>query len=207
MSSASSRSDLAALTSAVDEVLAAVRACGRPDAVVLVDGRSGAGKTTLAGMLKAAWPGSVDVLAMDDVYPGWDGLAAASETLATRILAPRAAGTPGQWERWDWRRGVPADTARLRPGRALVVEGDGSLTPATARFADVTVWLDGPAALRRERALARDGETYAPHWERWAAQERAHIDRHDPRGLAQLVYDAADPSTASSTARTSPSSR
>ena len=37
------------------------------------------------------------------------------------------------------------------------------------------------------RALARDGETYAPHWERWAAHEEAYLDRHDPRAAADLV--------------------
>ena len=36
---------------------------------------------------------------------------------------------------------------------------------------DLLVWLEAPEGLRRERALSRDGQTFAPHWERWAAQE------------------------------------
>lgn len=174
---------------------------------MLVDGRSGAGKTTLAALLQARWPGEVDVIAMDDVYPGWDGLAAASRTLEERILRPRAAGQMGEWELWDWERGVADGARRVPPGRALIVEGMGAVTRMTASFADVTVWLDGPVELRRARALGReDGASYEPHWERWAAQERAHVAAHDPRSLADLVYEA-DASETASTARTSPSMR
>ena len=42
---------------------------------------------------------------------------------------------------------------------------------------DLTVWLQLPEAQRRRRALARDGEIYRPHWERWAAQEDALLTR------------------------------
>ena len=41
--------------------------------------------------------------------------------------------------------------------------------------------------MRRRRALDRDGETYAPHWERWAAQERVTFARERTRARADLV--------------------
>ena len=53
--------------------------------------------------------------------------------------------------------------------------------------------LDVPRAgpsltvVRRARALSRDGETYAPHWERWAAQEDAVYRSSRPRDRADLV--------------------
>jgi cytidylate kinase len=205
VSSAHSRSDLPALQPIAAELSARVAGIGRPDPLVLIDGRSGSGKSTLARMLRTQWQGSagVDVLAMDDLYPGWDGLAAASTTLSVDVLSPRAAGRSARWRRWDWVADRPAAEQLLPPGRALIVEGAGSLTTATAPLADVTVWLEAPEHLRRERALARDGEAYVPHWERWAAQEVRHIAAHDPRGLAQYVYEVADPSIV----RTSPSSR
>jgi energy-coupling factor transporter ATP-binding protein EcfA2 len=205
VSSARSRSDIPVLTSILGEVLAELGTIDRPDALVLIDGRSGSGKSTLARMLRDAWPGGggVDLLAMDDIYPGWDGLAAASAHLFSGILAPRAAGEAGRWRRWDWDRSGPADEQVLLPGRPLIVEGAGALTAATAALADLTVWLDAPSELRRERALARDGETYAPHWSRWAAQEDRHIALHRPETRADRVYDVADPSID----RTNPSSR
>ena len=84
-----------------------------------------------------------------------------------------------------------ADLVRLltRPSRAvdLIVEGCGALTPTNRRLATAGVWLDLDASQRRLRALARDGETFAPHWERWAAQERAHWAANRPADLADVV--------------------
>ncbi|WP_460773495.1 nucleoside/nucleotide kinase family protein [Microbacterium sp. GXF7504] len=164
----------------------AVDAVDRPDPLVLIDGRSGAGKSTLAGLLVRPGEARLD---LELVYPGWDGLHAASEVLARDVLAPRAAGRAGNWRRWDWTADAPAEVHVVAPGTPLVVEGVGSLTRETAPYADVAVWLDAPTALRRRRALDRDGEAYAPFWDRWAAQEEIHLASDDPRSLATHVFD------------------
>ena len=39
----------------------------------------------------------------------------------------------------------------------------------------------------RLKYKARDGETYRPHWDRWARQELVHIERDDPRALATRI--------------------
>ncbi len=62
--------------------------------------------------------------------------------------------------------------------------------PPAAGHADLAVWVETPDAVRRERALARDGDTYAPHWERWAAQERAVYAADPPAARADLVLRA-----------------
>lgn len=158
---------------------------------VVIDGRSGAGKSSLARALVARWPDGapVQLLALDSIYPGWDGLAEGARIAADDVLAPHAAGRRAQWRRWDWADDRRAEAHVVASDLPLVVEGVGALTPASAALADVAVWLESPAASRRERALARDGEGYRPHWERWAAQEDAHIAAHDPRGLAGLVFE------------------
>ena len=47
--------------------------------------------------------------------------------------------------------------------------------------------VDAPTDLRRRRGLARDGETYAPWWDTWAAQERALFTADRTRERADLV--------------------
>lgn len=193
MSSAPSRSSADAVDDALAGAAAAiahdVRAVGATNPVIVVDGRSGAGKSSLARRLVAAWPlrGRVQLVALDDLYPGWDGLADGSDYARDMILTPHAKGAVGVWERWDWERGERAEAYAVDPSLPLIVEGAGALTPESARLADIAVWVDAPSSSRKHRALQRDGDAYRPHWDRWAAQEDQHVLRHAPAALATVV--------------------
>jgi hypothetical protein len=178
-----------ALTTAVAAVAARVARVGAANPVVIVDGRSGAGKSSLARRLVAAWPGRgrVQLIALDDLYPGWDGLCDGVAYARETILVPHGRGLVGVWQRWDWELGQRAEAHAVDPSLPLVVEGAGLLTPEVARLADVTVWVEAPLPSRRARALDRDGDTYRPHWDRWARQEDAHIEAHGPAAAADVV--------------------
>jgi energy-coupling factor transporter ATP-binding protein EcfA2 len=195
VSSAPSRSSVdpvaRALQVATSRIVDAVRGVAAANPVVLIDGRSGAGKTSLAKALVTAWPvsGRVQLVALDSLYPGWDGLDDGVALAREQILVPHARGLIGIWQRWDWEVGAPAEAHAVDPSLPLVVEGSGILTPDTSRLGDVRVWLESPAASRRDRALHRDGDAYRPHWERWARQESRHVTRDEPARLASLVFE------------------
>jgi cytidylate kinase len=185
--SSADRSLSDALDEASVEILDAVgRVSGRP-VIVVIDGRSGAGKTTLAARLRESAPMSAAVLGLDDVYPGWDGLAAGSDT-AVEVLRAVREGRVGEWTTWDWARDAPGGRRALPHADLVIAEGSGLLTPHVAAIVDVRVWVEAPAGQRRDRALRRDGETYRPHWEQWAAQEETHLAAHEPASLAELVF-------------------
>ena len=152
---------------------------------LLIDGRSGSGKTELVAMLATRWP-ETQVVHLDDLYPGWDGLDAGSRHIGEFVLS-----TEPRWRRWDWAANIPAEWTGLDPLRPIVVEGSGALSRENRRRADLGVWVELDSPLRKARALARDGESYAPHWDRWAAQEDAFLRREDPRRLADLTVDGS----------------
>lgn len=132
---------------------------------VTIDGYSGSGKSTLAAALASLLPGW-QVLHLDDWYPGWDGLAAGSD-IARRLAADLRGGRASSYKAWDWEAGETGATIRV-PLAPTIIEGCGAIEAE----ADLAIWIADPGEdERRSRALARDGQTYAPHWRRWADQD------------------------------------
>lgn len=162
--------------------------------VVLIDGPSGAGKSSLADLLLADWPGDLAprLVRMDDLYPGWGGLDAASEAVGTDLLVPLRASGAGRWRRWDWASDAPAEWHTVDGDAPLIVEGCGTLARANAQLADLALWLDADDALRKERALARDGLSFATHWDQWQHDFERYLARERPREHASLVLDVTD---------------
>ncbi|HJD50568.1 MAG TPA: hypothetical protein H9908_01665 [Candidatus Rothia avistercoris] len=153
---------------------------GRRPLLVAIDGRSGSGKTTLAAEL-ATWLSKRGIVAevfhLEGLYQGWSGLARAAlvwQQLAETVADGRASspGTAPHWFGWDWGSSQatgphPFTAAQQAAGGVLIAEGVGALTGTH----DVGVFVELDTARRRQRALARDGETYRPYWDMWAEQE------------------------------------
>ena len=153
--------------------------------VVAVDGRSGAGKTRLAAELSAEL--GAPVVSLDDLYGGWDGLERGIGLLVIEVLEPLAAGRAARVPRYDWAAREWAEPAVLAPPEVLIVEGAGAGARRAAAFESLLVWLEAPPAVRKKRALDRDGEIFTPYWDQWAAQEDAMLARERTPERADLV--------------------
>lgn len=157
-------------------------AAAAPRPVVLIDGRSGAGKTTLARELAPLL--DAQLVSLDDLYPGWHGLAAGSAAVHETVLR---SVDPG-WRRWDWAAAEYAEWHPVDAARPIVIEGCGALSRANRALATFGIWVELSAAERRARAIEREPD-FAPHWREWAAQEREHARSEHPRSLADLVVE------------------
>ncbi len=179
-------------------VLGAVRR-GPRVRVVSVEGRSGSGKSTVAARVCRSLGDrgeAVALLTMEDLYPGWDGLAEAPALLREWVLLPLAEGRAPAWHRYDWEHaefgaewvGLPADL--LHHGGTLVVEGCGSGAAPVRDLTDLLVWVEADPRTRARRLDGReDAEQYAPHRASWARQEDTLYADDPPRERADLLVD------------------
>lgn len=172
----------------LDHVGRRAPACGGTT-VVAIDGRSGAGKSTLATDLARRWEATL--VRFDDLYAGWHGLGELPPRVARELLAPLALGQPGATARWSWVRDRPTTALSVPPTPRLVLDGVGSGAAPIRPYLSLLVWVEAPEALRRERALARDGDTYRPWWQTWADQEQDLLAREATPAHADLVVHTA----------------
>ncbi len=158
--------------------------------IVAIDGPSGSGKSTFATRLAAA--SGAGLLRLEDLYPGWDGLDEGAARLVADVLAPLARGEQPTVRRWDWYAMRELDRESIAVMPLTIVEGVGTGSMAAAEFTSLLLWLEADADERYARAIARDGELYVDHWDRWAAQERVTFAREGTRERADCVFRTDD---------------
>jgi hypothetical protein len=141
--------------------------------VLAIDGRSSAGKSTLAETLSARM--DVPCVSLEALYGGWDGLLAGIERLVADVLEPLAGGRAAVVPRYDWLAERWLAPRTLQPPPLLIIEGAGAGALAVAPYVGVLAWLELPEEIRWRRAMERDGSIYGGHWEMWRAQEDEYL--------------------------------
>ena len=129
------------------------------------------------------------VLNLDSIYPGWDGLEEGTKTWQ-KISRNLRNGKPASYQEWDWHADAPGPERTIDPAQETVIICEG--VGAIAGTCDVRIVVKAPDELRYRRAIDRDGETYRPHWERWAAQEEALLAAYSATyAQADFIYRTA----------------
>jgi hypothetical protein len=163
---------------------------GAGRAVVAIDGWSGSGKTHLAARLAPALEAAC--VHLDDLVPGWHGLAESVTLLVDHIIEPWVRGEAVRWPGWDWDRDRPGPPVELPesspPASVLVVEGCGAGAAAVRPWLSALLWVDADAEVRAERLRARrDWPIYERWLHVWTAQEETLRAADDPRPWADAT--------------------
>ncbi len=159
--------------------------------VIAIDGPSGAGKTTFAEQVADALAERTgarpQVVHMDDIFPGWDGLLESVEVVSEQVLEPLSRAEDGRFRRWDWLAGERADWIAVPVADWLVLEGVGCGSRPCRPHISALAWVEADRAIRMARGIERDGEAFRPHWERWAIQEQQLFAAEDTRTHADVI--------------------
>ena len=195
------------LQPAVNEIVSRMTAVGKRKGsplLIAVDGRSGAGKSTLAQII-ADRTGGVIVVS-DDFYSGgsddkWQGYSPQAKVdevidwrrLRSQVLEPLLAGKPASWHPLDFEpgrgwTGWKSEIVKVKPANVIILDGAYSARPELADIVDLSVLVEAPEQIRRERLRAREGDAFMERWHKiWDSAEDYYFFQVRPGGSFDLV--------------------
>ena len=164
--------------------------------IIAIDGRCGAGKTTLAGLLAAKL--GCSVFHMDDFFlrPSQrteQRLSAPGENIdherfLSEALLPLSENKPFTYYPYNCRMQAFDKPVRAVPGRISVVEGVYSCHFALWDFYDLHVFADIDAKTQLARIIGRDGAEAAEAFKnKWIPLEEEYFSRFKIKERAEII--------------------
>jgi hypothetical protein len=160
---------------------------GRPRTIA-IDGRGGAGKSTLAERLRSVVPGSqvlhTDDLAWNHAYFDW------GDVMVENVLRPLHRGETVEFRPQAWiEHDRPGSIDILAGAGTVWIEGTGIIREEFAPWIDASIYVQGDLAEQERRLVARDGDSAAQqqHVAGWLAEELPLMLREQPWHRATIV--------------------
>lgn len=175
------------------------RDLGRP-IVVGVSGYAGSGKSTLVRAIVVPESAMVRLRGDDFLDPSrshhrssdWNGVD--RRRLVDDVLIPFREERKGAFRRFDWARRELGELEPVPTGDVLLVDLIGLFHPEVLPVLDLTIWVDVPLEVARERGMRRDEELGRDHSQLWCdvwAPNEIEFDRnYSPRESAEILHPA-----------------
>lgn len=161
--------------------------------LIAIDGRAGAGKTTLAANFFEALSAenTVEVIHMDDLYDGWEN--ALSERLTQTlesIVKSHQNNRAFEIDIFNW-QSMSFDSKRvIHPVDILILEGVGAGQKVVRDAGATLYWLDIDAEVGIQRVLNRDGNQIASQMKQWQIVQERHFLRDKTRENAEHIQSS-----------------
>ena len=145
--------------------------------LVVLDGRSGTGKTTLSQVVGKQFNSTV--ILQDDFYAGgkieeWAKMTAKEKVdhvidwkrVRAEILEPLLSGRSATWYpfNWDTEVGLAEHSITAKPADIIILDGAFSSRPELSDLIDLSVLVQAGDNLRRSRLKVREGEEFMDVW-------------------------------------------
>ena len=161
--------------------------------LIAIDGRAGAGKTTLAARLfeELSLDKTVEVIHMDDLYNGWEKAldAGLTKTLES-IVKSHHNKVVFEIEIFNWQLMSFDSKEEINPVDILILEGVGAGQKVVRDAGATLYWLDIDAEVGIQRVLNRDGNQIAPQMKQWQIAQEIHFMRDKTRENAEHIQSS-----------------
>jgi len=158
--------------------------------IIAIDGRAGAGKTTLAEHLSAALSlrYKTHTLHMDDLYNGWDSAFDhhLTSSLSTAINAHRKS-EKYELPTFNWGANEFNAATEVPQAELLILEGVGSSQTPIRPYLTASIWIDIDPDAGLVRVLHRDGDAISMHMQNWLRIQEEHFRDNDSQNAADFV--------------------
>ena len=161
--------------------------------LIAIDGRAGAGKTTLAARFfdELSADKTVAIIHMDDLYDGWENALGErlTRTLET-IVKSHHNKVAFEVDIFNW-QSMSFDSKRvINPVDILILEGVGAGQKVVRDAGATLYWLDIDADDGIARVLKRDGNQIASQMKQWQIAQEIHFMRDMTRENAGHIQSS-----------------
>lgn len=165
--------------------------------IIAIDGRCGAGKTTLAKALGEKL--LCNVIHMDDFFlrpeqrtskrlsvPGEN---IDHERFLCEVLLPLSRGEHFIYKPFDCKTGTFKEAISVTPGKITVIEGSYSCHPKLSEYYDLCIFTDTDPQTQLSRIRERNGNTAAEHFKNiWIPLEEKYFSAYDIKNQCNLKF-------------------
>lgn len=161
--------------------------------VISLDGRSGSGKSTIAGEIAKRY--QARVINCDDFYAGdesdWKTMSPADkiktvidyQRIENEVLKPLLENKIAIYHPFDFQagKGLAKQQIKLNPSPLIVI--DGVYSSLNLKFyLDISILVNFPDSERRQRLINREGEKFMQDWHsKWDNAEDYYFDEVVPK--------------------------
>lgn len=165
--------------------------------IIAIDGRCGAGKTTLAKALGEKL--LCDVIHMDDFFlrpeqrtskrlsvPGEN---IDHERFLCEVLMPLSRGEHFIYRPFDCQTGTFKEAVSVTPGKITVIEGSYSCHPKLSEYYDLCIFADTDPQTQLSRIRERNGNAAAERFKNiWIPLEEKYFSAYDIKKYCDLKF-------------------
>ena len=161
--------------------------------LIAIDGRAGAGKTTLAARFfdELSVDKTVEVIHMDDLYDGWENALdeGLTKTLESIVNAHNN-NVSIKIDIFNWELMSFDSKEEINPVDILILEGVGAGQKVVRDAGATLYWLDIDAEVGIQRVLNRDGNQIASQMKQWQISQEIHFIRDKTRENAEHIQSS-----------------